>query len=1098
MRERWTRALRSRIAGSGGPYGLLDPGALTEAVELFAATTETYDIVETCHLAGMLHWHRATALADERSLPEIRTAMALLVLVSRAGTGLPLPDQVPVFPAHLMIRGGEPAWEDLLEALGLRLEEGTDAHTARLAVAAGRNAVADALGDPARLSGRLRVLGIAWQRLFEQTGETAALEQAVSVARSAAAHAPPESGDRTMALHNLADALRVLSGRTGGIDHLREAVTIGREVVAHQDRAVAGDKRYLALTGHADSLRMLYERTDDAAVLDEALTVSAAALESVAEHEEPPAAVLVNSSILLRCAFESTGDTAVLHEALTMARRAARSALPGTPGRQISQYNLGSLLQVLAARTGDLDALDEAIENVRAVVHDTPPGHPDGPLYRSALVGQLHERFVRAGDAEALDEAVDLGRQAVEATRGDHPERWMHLANLAVCLKARAELTDDLGALRLAIGTGRRAAEAAVGTGRHGAAALSNLGNALRLLHHRTGDTAALEEAVSVCRAAVAGTGEDHAHRSQCEFNLAMVLSEHGPRTGDAGPVEEAVRLLETAASRSTAPTGVRVSAAREWGALAARRGDHEDAARGLALGVGLLPRLAARGLPRADAARWMAEYGRLAGDAAACALAVGRPEQAVELLEVGRGVLLAQVLESRTDLTELRERAPHLASGFDRLCARLDGDGSPDAVLDIAAGTPAEDDPDRRRALARELDALVADIRALPGLERFLLPPRAAALTAEACDGPVAVVNVSHHRCDALIVTAEGVQVCELPRLDLDEIHSRLGALQSLLGGIGGLDATGRREAEHGLAAGTLPWLWDTVTGPVLDRIGFTGPLDEDAARRLWWVPCGPLAHFPLHAAGHHLEAPAEGAPRRTVMDRAVSSYTPTVRALAHARSLRAAQRAAAGESRGPLRVLAIAMPHTPGAAELPGAEREYGHLARLLPAVDELVARDATRASVLSGLPTHPWVHFACHAGTDPADPYRSHLLVHDHARHPLTVLDISRLRLESSEFAYLSACSTAATAPELADESIHVATAFQLAGFPNVVGTLWQVDDRIAAGIAERIYTGLAADGFDSARAGECVHRATRLMRDRYPRFPTLWSAHLHMGV
>ncbi|MGY3681145.1 CHAT domain-containing protein [Streptomyces sp. TE33382] len=559
------------------------------------------------------------------------------------------------------------------------------------------------------------------------------------------------------------------------------------------------------------------------------------------------------------------------------------------------------------------------------------------------------------------------------------------------------------------------------------------------------------------------------------------------------------MRLLESAASRSTAPTGVRVSAAREWGALAACGGDHEDAARGLALGVGLLPRLAARGLPRADAARWMAEYGRLAGDAAACALTAGRPEQAVELLEVGRGVLLAQVLESRTDLTELRERAPDLASGFDRLCARLDGDGSPDAVLDIAAGTPAEDDPDRRRALAQELDALVADIRALPGLERFLLPPRAAALTAEACDGPVAVVNVSHHRCDALIVTTEGVQVCELPRLDPDEIHSRLGALQSLLGGIGGLDAPQRREAEHGLAAGTLPWLWDAVAGPVLDHVGFTGPLDEDSPRRLWWVPCGPLAHFPLHAAGHHLEAPAEGVPRRTVMDRAVSSYTPTVRALAHARSLRAGRRAAAaGEPRGPLRALAVAMPHTPGAAELPGAEREYEHLARLLPAVDELVAHDATRASVLSRLPTHPWVHFACHAGTDPADPYRSHLLVHDHARHPLTVLDISRLRLESSEFAYLSACSTAATAPELADESIHVATAFQLAGFPNVVGTLWQVDDTIAAGIAEHIYTGLAADGFDSARAGECVHRATRLMRDRYPRFPTLWSAHLHLGV
>jgi CHAT domain-containing protein len=297
-------------------------------------------------------------------------------------------------------------------------------------------------------------------------------------------------------------------------------------------------------------------------------------------------------------------------------------------------------------------------------------------------------------------------------------------------------------------------------------------------------------------------------------------------------------------------------------------------------------------------------------------------------------------------------------------------------------------------------------------------------------------------------------------------------------------------------MAEDTLPWLWDDVVEPVLDRLGLTQPVSEPGTRRMWWIPCGPMAHFPLHAAGHHLETPPDGEPRRTVMDRVVSSYTPTVRALSRARAWHARREAGTGDSGVP-RLLTVAMPHTPGSRDLPGARTEYQSLARLFPAMEGLVGEEATHKAVLSRLATHPWAHFACHSGPDPDDPYRSHLLVHDHAVNPLNVLEISRLRLEKSEFAYLSACSTAVTRRDLADESLHVVTAFQLAGFPQVVGTLWQVNDTIAVEIAERIYTQLATDGFDPARAGISVHGAVRLVRDRYPRFPTLWAAHVHMG-
>jgi hypothetical protein len=77
------------------------------------------------------------------------------------------------------------------------------------------------------------------------------------------------------------------------------------------------------------------------------------------------------------------------------------------------------------------------------------------------------------------------------------------------------------------------------------------------------------------------------------------------------------------------------------------------------------------------------------------------------------------------------------------------------------------------------------------------------------------------------------------------------------------------------------LAWIWDTITGPILDHLGHTHPVEEGRRwPRIWWSPTGPLTVLPLHAAGHHVD---DG---RAVLDRVVSSYTPTVRMLTRART--------------------------------------------------------------------------------------------------------------------------------------------------------------------------------------------------------------------
>ncbi|MGW2543947.1 CHAT domain-containing protein [Kitasatospora sp. NPDC001574] len=80
------------------------------------------------------------------------------------------------------------------------------------------------------------------------------------------------------------------------------------------------------------------------------------------------------------------------------------------------------------------------------------------------------------------------------------------------------------------------------------------------------------------------------------------------------------------------------------------------------------------------------------------------------------------------------------------------------------------------------------------------------------------------------------------------------------------------------------------------------------------------------------------------------------------------------------------------------------------------------------------------------------------------------------------------------------MHLTGAFLLAGYRNVIGTLWPVNDRTAADVAADFYAHLTAGGTtapdttDSARA---LHHAVHALRARFLLSPTHWAAHTHTG-
>ena len=276
----------------------------------------------------------------------------------------------------------------------------------------------------------------------------------------------------------------------------------------------------------------------------------------------------------------------------------------------------------------------------------------------------------------------------------------------------------------------------------------------------------------------------------------------------------------------------------------------------------------------------------------------------------------------------------------------------------------------------------------------------------------------------------------------------------------------------------GVLEWLWDSFAEAVLCELGYIAKISGSSHwPRVWWCPTGIISFLPIHAAGYH-RAPIQG---RTVIDRVVSSYTSSIRALKYSRDhIWSSKNQSA---------LIIAMPSTPLAEDeayrIKDILRKQGKV--------EVQVMDNIEVEVMCNeLLSRSIVHFICHAVSDP-DPSLSRLLLKD---GNLTVAQISQLKINADALAYLSACSTALSRTEsLEDECIALSTAFQVAGFAGVIGSLWKADDRTSFDVAKSFYDYLQSDTSSAATA---LHCAVLDLRTRVPDDPSLWSPYMYTGA
>jgi hypothetical protein len=953
------------------------------------------------------------------------------------------------------------AWQLEAVTLAMRFEETGDPAFLRKAVGLFHRVAFDPGVGAGERAGPLSNLAKALALLAEVTGEVADLQAAVDAARAAVAAAGPADPDRGALLNDLGNVLRSLAGHAGNAGDARvllaEAAQVAKEAIAAVPRGYDGLPAMFA--NLSNTLQSEFERSGDMGVLTEAVRYARGAVAAAQIGDPHEATYLIMLGEGLRTLGQRTGDVAALRDAVSTFQ--SLNAMAGDMDRAGIANNLSLALQVLFLRTGDTADLDGAVRELRAAVEATRPGDPDLPARLGNLGIALMQRFDRTNDAEVLQEAVVVARTAVGETPAANPLRADYLTTLSSALRMLHRVTADPAMLREAVAAARASVDA---TPDEDPGHLASLCETLRYSYEKTLDRASLDDAVSVGLRAVKAVTAGDPYRGYILQSLAHALWEDYERGGNPDSLTGAAHWFRESGRDEATPVSGRIAAYCRLlllplapGETAADRlADAEDA------GV-LLPRAAPATLARPDREHGLGKLTSFAGSAAAVAVAAGRPSRAVELLEQARGILVADALDARgSDMARLRAADPGLAGQLIKARARLDVAGA--GPVGDQAAVAAE-----RREAAAAWDALVGLARQSfdPG---FLRPPAVSTLTASAADGPVIYVYASALRCDALILSASAdtpVQVAPLPLLTEADVARQVTRLLQATAALGDpLVPPGQPQAE---IRDILRWVREAICDPTLAALG-------DCPMRVWWCPVGPLSYLPRHAA---------------VLDRVVSSYAISARALAEARG----RFPRGGQHSG--RTLVVPVPDAPGTRFLRGVHDETAAIRDVIP--DATVLPHATRDSVLREIPGYRNLHFSGHGAADLADPASGYLVLYDHATAPLTVADIAARRTDA-DLAFLSACETGRTSPALSNEAVHLTGAFQLAGFRHVIGTLWPVADFAASAVTRDFYREITGGGVtppDAGRSALALHDATLRLRSEFPEDPGFWAGFTHTG-
>ncbi|KAI1360411.1 CHAT domain-containing protein [Xylaria arbuscula] len=926
--------------------------------------------------------------------------------------------------------------------------------------------------------------------IFSRSQNIEFLDRAIRRAQAWLSLTPPENEDRARRFEILNIAIEK------GSHSVAQALGI-QQAKPYLTGLTIYSKALLRTRTKANEIDESYQVTNNLATLDKSIQMHRYSLDMAIPATSNWACISYNLALRFTNRAAITASLVDVSTSIQYANQAASTALESDKHRGMFLKSLGGAFRQRFELTGSINDLDEAVEHCTAAVAACDPNHFAWSSCFSSLSNALGRRFEMTGSLEDINRAVEAAGVYVEGGG----QSGLDFINLCCWLMARSERTgseEDLD----------RAIDASPEKGYTQHIAFANLGRCHLMRFDHFHSPQSLDLAIEATTKAVELSAEGHSQRSRWLSNLGMMLSRRSQHNGSRNDLDSAIQAARQAIEahhpdgrKSTfllnlgeflriryeeygseddrelclasymdgwdcrdGPPAERVLLAKRASEILIAKEDWPKSASLLKAAVQLLPLVSPRALQNTDKQYRLGTYAGLTSNAAAASLNAGdEPIDALQLLEAGRGIISSSVMDMRIDVSELEQQHPELAANFNALREVLD---PPREETNTPSNDFSVSQTSLRRNAEQNLDRVLKKIRAKPGYHDFLLPPPREELLAAADPDPIIIVNLSTIRSDAFIIYKSQIKLVPLPDLRVVDVQKWSIKLYP---------ASSLRTDQM------LKWLWDTTCNPILEALASQLPPHCNGQPHVWWIPTGHLSRFPLHAAGYHKLESA-----KSVLDVVVSSYASSVKALLQGRR----KSAQLSSSQNHDSLLAVTMQHTPGLPShqaLPYVEAEWDMLNQIWSMAKtkmNLTRPLARKSEVLEQMPSSKIFHFAGHGSSNPHEPSKSFLLLEDWQTDPLTVGDLRDCRFQKDPpfLGYLSACSTGANkAARLQDEGIHLIGALQLAGFQNVVGTLWEVSDKHCVDVARVVYQTLRDEGLTNIAVCRGLHRAQLALRD-----------------
>ncbi|KAL8770821.1 MAG: hypothetical protein Q9203_001941 [Teloschistes exilis] len=568
------------------------------------------------------------------------------------------------------------------------------------------------------------------------------------------------------------------------------------------------------------------------------------------------------------------------------------------------------------------------------------------------------------------------------------------------------------------------------------------------------------------------------------------------------------------------------------------RQGCYEDAYRHARTAVELIRFACPAHLDTSERENLIRLLNGISVDACALGIKLGRIEEAMELLEQGRGILNFLPDAFADSLDDLRREHAGLFSRFDEcrqgIIASISSQGpSTDTKVNLENPNGVKGDDD-----ATEMCNILADIRQQPNFKDFYRPITAAEMQSLATTGPVVVLVGSSLHLYALVIRQKGMQAVDLspeavqesPFWKADFLATCAEKLNHILGrelvqldfSSGTQVQTQFKRLNHAERAksltGLLSFLWIAVVEPINRVLKYQRPKLEgehrqgvtlteailnSAVNHVTWIRTGTFTRMPVHVATDD-----GGIPYITY---AISSYVASFQSLSASHSRHRV--ATPGMEDGLFVTMPSKVSRVPKDSPFLNGETVKAEVSVVTEGATSINWSTLERPSaqqVKERLPEARFVHFICHGVVNRKEPRKSHLKLWQETGpgrgrvDPLYVSEISTWLTRKTSLVFLSACSVAdAEDPTFSDENLDIANSFAVAGVPDIVGSMWEVESSVAIAVARWFWHFLSrffpkgGQVFDGDLVARALQVAIIITSGDWRDDPLTWAGFIHIG-